>query len=147
VQFHHDASLSGHAGHEPCQINNNNKKMFSTRQGNGLQEHTVAVFSTSKGYLADDQKARQSSRTFRTRRTSHFLEYTSEASRPLYRTLTNIPLQVEINMTCLRSNLKLAYSLYCHTSSSVGFPAQKKGGGIKLLFIVVALIDNDFGSL
>jgi hypothetical protein len=54
-------------------------------------------------------------------------------------------LQVKINTTRLRSKLKRAYSLY--TSSSVGSPAQKKGGRIKLLFIAVALIDNEFGSL
>ena len=45
----------------------------------------------------------------------------------------DISLQVKINMTLSRSNLKLAYSLYAN--SSVGFHVQKKGGRIKLLFI------------
>ena len=64
VQFHHDVYLSGHVLR---QINSSNKRMFSrprftecedkTRQGNGLQEHSVAAFFNFFGYdLADDQR-------------------------------------------------------------------------------------------
>jgi len=54
-------------------------------------------------------------------------------------------LHVKINITHLRSDLKLAYSLY--TNISVGVSVQKKGGRRKLLFIAVALIDDDFRCL
>src|SRR5271170_4646107 len=65
--------------------------------------------------------------------------------------LTNIgncqddSLKMKISIACLRSDLKRAYSIY--TSSSAELPPQKKGGWIKLLFIAVALIDDDSGSL
>ena len=54
-------------------------------------------------------------------------------------------LQIKLKIIRLRTNLKRAYSLYM--SSSVGFLPQKKGGRLKLLFIAVALIDDDFGCL
>jgi hypothetical protein len=72
ARFHHDIPFSSHVR---CQINGNDKKLFSrprftesgdkTCQSNSLQEHTVAVLFISKGYdLADDQRQGKASRPF-----------------------------------------------------------------------------------